>query len=188
LTISPDGEYSLEAAAKFYGGAVMIGHKAFRQIAKDRLGRHEIFIATDYPTGAFLHEETGNPVAVAIKTGNILKVYDTLRKIFPNAFIAACLNVEANKRLTRQKIGENMALSGGVALVPCLSVKERFNGLMSFNDQAMFYESRDMVMENILNLIKNAHSYCLEEPANEDDDESYDEGGSQAVSDQNEEL
>ncbi len=156
LTISPSGEHSLEDEAKLYGGAVMIGHKRFRQIAKDRFGRHEIFIAADYPTGAFLHEETGNPVAVAVKTMNITKVYAALREIFPNAFIVACLDYDSDDQLERKKIAAEIKKTGGVALIPCFSLLERFNGLVSFNDQAVFNQSRDMVIENMLNQIQFA--------------------------------
>ncbi len=156
LTISPSGEYGLEKGAKFSGGAVMIGHKRFRQIAKDRFGRHEIFIAADYPTGAFLHEETGNPVAVAVKTMNITKVYAALREIFPNAFIVACLDYDSDDQLERKKIAAEIKKTGGVALIPCFSLLERFNGLVSFNDQAVFNQSRDMVIENMLNQIQFA--------------------------------
>lgn len=165
MTITTTGEYSLEVGARFYGGAVMIGHKRLRQIAKERLGRHEIFIAADYATGAFLHEETGSPVAVAIKTCNMPRVYAALRTIFPNAFIVACLNFESNKHRMRKKVIDEINLSGGVALAPRFSLKERFNGLVSFNDQAMFHENRDMVMENILNLIQYAQDLRQGEPA-----------------------
>lgn len=158
LTISPDGEYGLEAGAKIYGGAVMIGHRRFRQIAKSRLGRHEIFITADYATGAFLHEETGSPAAVAVKTCNMPKVHDALRAVFPNAFIVACLNFESNRQRMRKKVIEEIRRAGGVALAPRLSLKERFNGAVSFNDLAMFHDDRDMVLENILYLIQYAQS------------------------------
>lgn len=156
LTISPDGEQRLESGANFYGGAVMIGHKRFRQITKNRLARHEIFISIDYATGAMLHEETDSPVAVAVRIGNVTKVYAALREIFPQALIVACLNVEAGQDRMRKKIAAEMALTGGLVLAPRLSIKERQNGLVSFNDQAIFHDSRSAVLEKITDLIQYA--------------------------------
>ncbi len=158
LTISPSGEHSLEDEAKLYGGAVMIGHKRFRQIAKNRLDRHEIFITVDYATGAFLYEETGSPAAVAVTSGNIGKVYAALREIFPYAFIISCFNIESRKHTMRKKIAAAISMSGGIALTPRLSFRERYNGLASFNDQAIFYDDRDAVIENILDMIQYAQN------------------------------
>lgn len=146
LTISPDGEHSLENENALYGGAVMIGHKRFRQIIKNRLGRHEIFITLDYATGAFLHEETDNPVAVAVNIGNIGKVYAVLREIFPKAVIVVCLNYDPNKERMYKGIAAKLAASGGIVISPRLSIKERCSGLMSFNDLAMFYDNRGTVL------------------------------------------
>ena len=154
LTIEPTGEYRLEAGAKFTGCAVMIGHKRLRQIARDRLARHEIFITVDFATGAFLHEETGSPAVVAIKTCNTVKVHEILKSLFPNAYIVTCLNFESNKHRMRKKMIKAISESGGIAIVPRFTLKERFNGLISFNDQAMFHQDRDQVIENILNLLQ----------------------------------
>lgn len=159
LTITPNGELGLEPKAKFYGCAVMLGHRQLRHLAKNRLGKHEIFIAVDYPTGAFLHEETGSPVAVSVQTCNLTKVYTILRQLFPNAAIVACLNVVPNKHRMRKKIFSEINQSGGIALVPRFSLKERHNGLMSFNDLAMYHQNRDRVLETMLNMIQFPHDY-----------------------------
>ena len=159
LTISPSGEYSLETGAKYAGCAVMIGHKRLRQMARDRLARHELFITVDYATGAFLYEETGSPAVAAIRTANMPKVYAALREIFPHTRIVACLNFESNKHKMRKKTADEINQAGGIAIVPRLSLKERLNGLISFNDLAMFHQNRDRVMETILNLIQYPQDY-----------------------------
>ena len=154
LTITPDGEFDLEPKAKFTGCAVMIGHRQLRQIARDRQGKHEIFITTDYATGAFLLEETGSPAVVAVRTCNMAKVHAILKSLFPKANIVVCLNFETNKHRMRKKTVAEIRSSGGVAIVPRFTLKERFNGLISFNDLAMFHQNRDRVIEIILNLIQ----------------------------------
>jgi hypothetical protein len=71
LTITPYGQVSLEPGARVYGAALMIGHNQFRRIAKAPNGFHEIFVALDYATGAFLYENTNQPVVIVFRPSNV---------------------------------------------------------------------------------------------------------------------
>ena len=138
LTITPYGRTSLEPGAQVYGAALMIGHNQFRRIAKVPKERHEIFVALDYATGAFLYENTNLPVAVAFRPSNVKSVVVILREKFPRSQIVVCLNSEEGKNRSRDKARNEARQCGAVIVYPQFSEEEREHGLISFNDQAMF--------------------------------------------------
>ncbi|MDR2946194.1 MAG: hypothetical protein LBV79_05560 [Candidatus Adiutrix sp.] len=138
LTITPYGETSLEPGARVYGAALMIGHNQFRRIAKMPNGRHAIFVALDYATGAFLYENTGWPVAVAFRPSNVKSVVEILRQKFPRSQIVVCLNNEDGKSHGRDKARREARKRGAVVVYPQFSHEERNHSLISYNDMAMF--------------------------------------------------
>ena len=138
LTITPYGQASLEPGARVYGAALMIGHNQFRRIAKVPKGRHEIFVALDYATGAFLYENFNLPVAVAFRPSNVKSVVAVLRDKFPRSQIVVCLNSEEGKNRSRDKARKEARQCAAVVVYPQFSEEERHHGLISFNDKAMF--------------------------------------------------
>ena len=138
LTITPYGQTSLEPGARVYGSALMIGHNQFRRIAKVPNGRHEIFIAVDYATGAFIYENFNLPVAVAFRSSNVKSVVAVLRDKFPRSQLIVCLNSEEGKNRSRDKARKDARQNGAVVIYPHFSEDEHQHGLISFNDKAMF--------------------------------------------------
>lgn len=142
LTISPEGKSTLESGAKFFCSALMIGHQAFRHLAKNRLNRDEpseIYVTVDYPTGAFLHMHTGKPVAVAFKNANIKSVVYFFTKKFPYSKVIACLNSEESKYSSRDKAVLEALRAGGLVTFPTFNKHEKFQALQSFNDLCMIH-------------------------------------------------
>lgn len=142
LTISPDGRTRLEQGTGYFGSALMIGHQAFRQLAKNRQTPDEaaeIYVTVDYPTGAFLHRQTGKPVAVAFKNANVKSVVSFFVKHFPKSRVIACLNSEESKYASRDKAAQAVLLSGGLVAYPTFNKHEKFQALLSFNDLCMVH-------------------------------------------------
>jgi phage/plasmid primase-like uncharacterized protein len=138
LTITPYGVSRLEKWAVSFGAAVMIGHQEFRQIAKVASDNHVIFVAEDYATGAFLYESFDAPVTVALRPSTVKSVVRVLRAKFPKARIIVCLNSPEGREKIRQRTARDAEKYGAIVLFPEFSRRERENGLISFNDRAMF--------------------------------------------------
>jgi hypothetical protein len=142
LTISPEGKSRLEPGITFFGSALMVGHQAFRKLAKSSLNPHAsilVYVAEDYPTGAFLHMRTGQPAAVAFKTANVKNVVSFFRTRFPQSLIIACLNSAESKISSRDKAVKAVLRLGGLVAYPNFSKREKNQGLISFNDLGLVH-------------------------------------------------
>ncbi|MDR2945154.1 MAG: hypothetical protein LBV79_00180 [Candidatus Adiutrix sp.] len=142
LNISPEGRATLERGVKFFGSALMIGHREFRKLAKSPQNPSEpsvIYVAVDYPTGAFLHTKTGWPVAVAFKNANVKSVVSFFKKRFPQARVVACLGSEESKYSSRNKAAKAVLKLGGLVSYPTFNKYEKHHGLISFNDLCMVH-------------------------------------------------
>lgn len=147
LSISPDGRARLERGVKFFGSALMIGHQAFRKLAKTASNAEApapeeapvIYVAVDYPTGAFLHMRTGRPVAVAFKNANVKSVVSFFKKRFQGARVIACLNSEEGKYDSRNKAVQAVLRLGGLVSYPTFNKYEKHHGLISFNDLCLIH-------------------------------------------------
>ncbi len=147
LTISPEGKATLERGVKFFGSALMIGHQAFRKLAKTAFNIEEpapeespiIYVTVDYPTGAFLHTQTGRPVAMAFKNANVKSVASFFKRRFPQARVVACLNSEEAKHSSRNKAAKAVLRSGGLVTYPTFNKYEKYHGLISFNDLCLIH-------------------------------------------------
>lgn len=138
LTIDAYGQTRLEPGARVAGAALMIGHALWRRMAKTPMGRSEIYVALDYATGAFLYENLNRPVAVAFRSSNVKSVVQILRAKFPQAKIVVCLNTEEDKYKGRNRVIRDVHKFKAIVVCPQFTDEERHNGLISFNDRAMF--------------------------------------------------
>ena len=153
LTITPYGESSLEPGARVYDSALMIGHALWRRVAKEPSGRPTIFVAIDYATGAFLYENLTWPVAVVFRPSNVKSVVEILRGKFPKAKIVVCLNSEDDMVKSRNRAAKEARKLGAIAVYPHFTDEERHNGLLSFNDLAMF-SSSEATIKSLLHQIE----------------------------------
>lgn len=145
LTINPYGESSLEPGARVAGAALMIGHSLWRRAVKIPMGRPELYVAVDYATGAFLYENLNRPVAVAFRPSNVKSVVEILRAKFPRSTIVVCLNNEKGKEVIRDRYVKDVRKFNAIAVYPNFTDEERYNSLVSFNDQAMFSSPEETV-------------------------------------------
>jgi putative DNA primase/helicase len=97
-------------------------------------------IAEGYATGASIHEATGNAVAVAFDTGNLLRVAQALRAKLPDVKIVLCADddwrTEGNPGLTKAR--EAARVVNGLVAVPDFGT-DRPEGVSDFNDIAVLF-------------------------------------------------
>lgn len=141
LTITPSGKFQQEKWASTSGAAIMIGHRQFREIAKEPFGAHDIYVAEDYATGAFLHEGIGGPVAVTLRLSNLKSVVQILKDKFPRAHIVVCLNNPEEWDERRKKMVSELQKFDVISIYPDFSKRERDHALASFNDRAMMTQA-----------------------------------------------
>ena len=142
-TISPEGKVTVEAGTKFFGAALMLGHQAFRGLAKNRLNPDEapdIYVTVDYPTGAFIHARTGKPVAVAMKNANVKNVADFFVRRFPLSRVIACMNEDCSDTFCgHHRLVRSLLETRAYVTFPVLSQHEEFLCFRSFNDLCIAY-------------------------------------------------
>lgn len=141
LSITPSGKFRQEKWAATSGAAIMIGHRQFREIAREPFGAHEIYVAEDYASGAFLHEGIGGPVAVTLRLSNLKSVVQILKDKFPRAHIVVCLNNPEEWDERRKKTVSELQKYDVITICPEFSKREREHALVSFNDRAMMTQA-----------------------------------------------
>ena len=157
--ISPNGKVTVEDGTKFFGSALMVGHQAFRGLAKNRLDPDnavEIFVTVDYPTGAFIHTKTGQPVAVAMKNANVKNVADFFKRRFPLSRVIACLNCDGSTYNSQPRLIKSLLKSGIYVTSPAFSKYEEIQCFRSFNDLSIAYGA-DSAIRRLLNGIEGGH-------------------------------
>jgi len=158
-TISPEGKTTVEAGTKFFGAALMIGHQAFRALAKNRLDPDkdaDIYVTVDYPTGAFVHMKTGRPVAVAMKNANVKNVVDFFTRRFPLSRVIACLNSVGSTYNSQPKLIRSILQSGAWVTYPVFTKYEKFQCFRSFNDLCIAY-GPDAAMKRLRDGMQGGH-------------------------------
>jgi putative DNA primase/helicase len=97
-----------------------------------------LLVCEGYATGATLHEQTGDAVAVAFNAGNLLAVARALRAKFPDVDLVLCADddwqTEGNPGLTKAR--EAAAAVGGRLAVPDFTGLPRGPKDTDFNDLA----------------------------------------------------
>lgn len=159
LIISPEGKTRLEPGTRLFGAALMIGHQAFRGLARNRLDpgqAADIYVAVDYPTGAFLHTQTGRPVAVAIKNANVKNVVSFFTRNFPLSRVIVCLNGDDETCASRIKAVRAVKKMGGLVTYPVFNKYEKFQDFRSFNDLSLAH-GPDLAMKRLQDGIRGGH-------------------------------
>jgi antirestriction protein ArdC/phage/plasmid primase-like uncharacterized protein len=102
------------------------------------LNNRKLLLAEGYATGASLHMATGQPVAVAFDSGNLLSVAIALRTKYPNVAITICADNdkpnEHSENIGVEKANEAAAAVGGKVVIPAVTNQEKNIGLTDFND------------------------------------------------------
>ena len=82
---------------------------------------------------------------MAFRPSNVKSVVEILRAECPRSTIVVCLNNEKGKEVIRDRYVKDVRKFNAIAVYPNFTDEERYNSLVSFNDQAMFSSPEETV-------------------------------------------
>ncbi|CUU79368.1 cpp22 [Campylobacter hyointestinalis subsp. hyointestinalis] len=128
-------EQGLEYPAKKAGCFFIVG-------AKDLNSLNEFQITEGFATAATIYEATGKPTIMAVDSGNILKVVDSLKERYPDKKITIFADNDIKNE--SKPLGKNVGVEAAIevqkkyldtkVIIPKLSIDEINRGLSDFND------------------------------------------------------
>ena len=145
--IAPDGQKTFARGMEKKGNFHLIpaeskgDNKKVGIFLHEKIDKEKIMICEGYATGASLHMATGEAVAVAFDSGNLLPVAEAIRAKYPNAAITIC--ADNDHSIQREGKPYNVGLEkakeaaqkvNGIVKMPMFTEKEKAQGLTDFND------------------------------------------------------